>query len=154
MKRFPLLLSLHVALIFNSLKAQEIKQRLDSFLTVAANNDYFNGCVMVSEKGKPIYSFAAGYADEEKKIPNSTNTCFNMASVSKPFTAIAVLQLVQHRRCKLSDPVMKYFPDFPYPAITIRHLLSHTGGLPQLERFMDDVISQNKDKIFTNEELY
>ncbi|MRG48281.1 serine hydrolase [Chitinophaga sp. SYP-B3965] len=154
MKRFHFLLSLHVVLIFNPLKAQEIKQRLDSFLAIAANNDYFNGCVMVSEKGKNIYSYAAGYADEEKKTPNSINTCFNLASVSKPFTALAVLQLVQHRKCKLSDPVMKYFPDFPYPAITVRHLLSHTGGLPQLERFMDDVIEANKDKIFTNEELY
>lgn len=154
MKTFLLLISLHFILIFNPLRAQGIKQRLDSLLTVAANNNYFNGCVMVSEKGKPIYTFAAGYADEEKKIPNSTNTCFNMASVSKPFTAIAVLQLVQRRKCKLSDPIMKFFPDFPYPAITVRHLLSHTGGLPQLERFMDSVIEVDKDKIFTNEELY
>lgn len=154
MKTFRLLISLHFILILNPLKAQDIKQRLDSFLTIAADNDYFNGCVMVSEKGKAIYTFAAGYADEEKKIPNSTNTCFNLASVSKPFTAIAVLQLVQRRKCKLSDPVMKFFPDFPYPAITVRHLLSHTGGLPQMERFMDSVIKVNKNKIFTNEELY
>ncbi len=154
MKRFHFLLSLHFLLIFNPLKAQEIKHRLDSFLTVAANNDYFNGCVMVSEKGKIIYSYAAGYADEERKIPNSTTSCFNLASVTKPMTSVAVLQQVQRGKCKLADPVMKYLPDFPYPAITIQHLLSHTGGLPQLERFMDSTIEKNKNKIFTNAEVY
>ena len=154
MKRFHFLLSLHFILIFNPLKAQEIKHRLDSFLTVAANNDYFNGCVMVSEEGKIIYSYTAGYADEERKIPNSTTSCFNLASVTKPMTAVAVLQQVQRGKCKLADPVMKYLPDFPYPAITIHHLLSHTGGLPQLERFMDSTIEKNKDKIYTNAEVY
>lgn len=154
MKRIHILLSLHLVLIFNPLKAQEIKHRLDSFLTVAANNDYFNGCVMVSEKGKIIYSYAAGYADEERKIPNSTTSCFNLASVTKPLTAVAVLQQVQRGKCKLADPVMKYLPDFPYPAITIRHLLSHTGGLPQLERFMDSIIGKNKGRVFTNTDVY
>jgi len=154
MKRFHFLFLLHFILIFNPLSAQEIKQRLDSFLTVAVQHDYFNGCVMVSEKGKIIYSYAAGYADEERKIPNSTTSCFNLASVSKPITAVAVLQLVQRGKCKLADPVTKYLPDFPYPAITIRHLLSHTGGLPQLERFMDSTIEKNKDKRFTNAEVY
>lgn len=60
----------------------------------------------------------------------NTQTLFNVGSVSKAFTAIAILQLAEKEKLEFSDKVLKYLPDFPYPDITIHHLLTHAGGLP------------------------
>lgn len=62
-------------------------------------------------------------------------TLFDLASVSKQFTAVAVLQLCQQGKIKLSDPITKYFPNLPYSEVTIRHLLTHTSGIPEYFKF-------------------
>ncbi|MGX5820348.1 serine hydrolase [Chitinophaga lutea] len=131
-----------------------VRQSIDSFLRQAADHGLFSGGVLIAQNGRIIYEYAAGYADRAGKVPNSPERCFNLASVSKPFTSLAVLQQVQAGRCRLSDPVAQYLTDFPYPGITIRHLLTHTGGLPQVERFMQAEIDKDKGRVFTSRELY
>jgi len=131
-----------------------VTERLDSFLSVMAQNQLFNGGILVAEKGKLLYTKSFGYADVEKKILNSDTTSFNLASVSKPFTALAVLQLAQKGTIGLDDPVVKYLVDFPYANVTVRHLLSHTSGMPELEKFEQAYIEQHPDELITNETAY
>ncbi|MVM33518.1 serine hydrolase [Spirosoma sp. HMF4905] len=128
--------------------------RIDSFLTTLADHRLLNGSVLVAEQGQVIYKKSFGYLDFGKHIANTDTTHFNLASLSKPFTAIAVLQLVQRGKLKLEDPFAVYFPDFPYPAVTIRHLVAQTSGLPSLERYEDDYVKAHPEEIITNQQAY
>src|SRR5258708_12916072 len=91
---------------------------------------HFNGTVVVAENGKIIYRNAVGYADIDKKIMNGGATRFSLASLSKVFTAVAVMQLKENGKLKLDDPLGKFLPDFPYPAITIPQFLSTPPASP------------------------
>ncbi len=128
--------------------------RIDSFFTSLAKHHLFNGSVLVSEEGKIIYKRSAGYADFGRGIPNTDTTHFNLASLSKPFTAIAVLQLIQKGKLKLEDTFVTYFPDFPYPAITIKHLLTQTSGVPVVERYEDEYIKAHPKEAISNQTAY
>lgn len=110
-------------------QAQEEASRLDSFYQTIAARDMLNGNVLVAQEGKISYSQSFGYADFEQKRLNEAGTGFQLASLSKVFTAIAVLQLNERGKLRLDDPFSRYFPAFPYRGITIRQLLSHTSGL-------------------------
>ncbi|HEY2821236.1 MAG TPA: serine hydrolase domain-containing protein [Candidatus Acidoferrum sp.] len=94
--------------------------------------DRFSGAALVAKNGKPIFTFASGMADREKKIPNMLTTKFRIGSMNKMFTATAVLQLAQAGKLKLTDPLGKYLTDYPNKNIatkvTVEQLLSHTGG--------------------------
>jgi CubicO group peptidase (beta-lactamase class C family) len=90
------------------------------------------GCAVgVSEAGKPAVLRAYGMADLEHDVPNTPETIFEAGSVSKQFTAAAVLLLARDGRLSLEDPVRKYFPELPEYGVplTIRHMLNHTSGL-------------------------
>jgi len=97
-----------------------------------ANADRFSGAVLVAKNGQAVFSGAYGLANREKKIPNTLGTQFRIGSMNKMFTAVAVLQLVQAGKIKLTDPVGKYVTDYPNQEVaskvTIHHLLTHTGG--------------------------
>jgi CubicO group peptidase (beta-lactamase class C family) len=129
-------------------------ERIDSFLRVMSEHQLFNGSILVAKEGKVIYQRSYGYWDRAGKIPNSDTTAVNLASVSKPFTSLAVLQLVAKGKIRLDDPYSRYFPDFPYPAVTIRQLLSHTSGLPKVEDFERPYIDQHPDEVLTDKEVY
>ncbi|HTJ10893.1 MAG TPA: serine hydrolase domain-containing protein [Dinghuibacter sp.] len=132
----------------------ETRARLDSLLDTLATHHYFNGAVLIAEDGHVVYEHANGYSDRERRIMNSDTTRVNVASTSKPFTSLAVLQLVDEGRVRLNDPVKRYLTDFPYANITVRHLLGQTSGLPQLERFEDGYILEHPDALISNEEAY
>lgn len=143
-----------VILLFFTLgaSAQNVAPRLDSFFTGLAARRQFNGSVSVAQNGAVSYKRSFGYADFRNNIPNGDSSQFSLASVSKVFTATAVLQLRDRGKLKLDDPFAKYFPAFPHPGITIRHLLSHTSGLPDYELY-EEAIDANPDKIFTNADV-
>lgn len=94
--------------------------------------DRFAGTVLVAKDDTVLFSGAYGFADREKKIPNTLDTRFRIGSMNKMFTAVAVLQLVEARKIKLMDPLGKYITDYPNQEIatkvTIHQLLTHTGG--------------------------
>lgn len=114
---------------------QNVSAKLDSLF--AAPEKPLNGNVLVAESGNVIYQKSVGFADFRTKAPNSESSRFNIASVSKTFTAVAILQLMEKGKLQLDDPVKKHLADFPYDAITIRNLLSHTSGLPDVDLFDD-----------------
>jgi len=95
------------------------------------NDDNFSGVVLVAKDFVPLASKATGYADRVRGAPNATITPFNIASVTKIFTAVAIGQLVDQGKVSLDDPLTKYLPAYPKPIgdqITIGMLLDHTAG--------------------------
>lgn len=96
----------------------------------------FSGTVLVAQYGRPIVVRGVGFADPLRGVPNSARTQFRIGSLTKPFTAIGVLQLAQAGKLKLDDPVRDYVTEIPesWGGVTIHHLLSHTGGIPSHSR--------------------
>jgi CubicO group peptidase (beta-lactamase class C family) len=88
--------------------------------------------VLVAKHGVPIFAKAYGYADRDRKIPNTLDTRFRIGSMNKMFTAVATLQLVQAGRLALRDPLSRILPAYPNQTlaskVTLHHLLTHTGG--------------------------
>lgn len=130
--------------------AQNVKTKLEAYFSALRENQQFNGNVLVAENGKTIYEQSFGYSDFINKHLNTKNTIFPIASISKTITATAILQLAQSGKINVSDPVVKYLTVFPYPSITIKHLLSHTSGLPPYNAFFDSTKKLYPDKVFTN----
>lgn len=92
----------------------------------------FNGSVLVARRGRILYQQQIGYADMEFQVPVSKHTKFEIASLTKPFTALLVLRLVQEGKLDLGDKLTKYLPEITRPDaqnITIHHMLSHTSGI-------------------------
>jgi CubicO group peptidase (beta-lactamase class C family) len=130
------------------ISAQTIAQRLDSFFNSLNDYKQINGSILISQDGNVITKRYFGFADLQHNIKNSDNTEFTLASVSKVFTSTAILQLKDKGKFKLDDAFIRYFPDFPYPNITIRNLLSHTSGLPDYEIY-EKQREEHPDTIFT-----
>jgi CubicO group peptidase (beta-lactamase class C family) len=130
---------------------QSRAQTVDALLNNLHQEDDFNGYVLIAEKGKTIYAKSFGFANVENKTPITENTIFLIGSVSKTFTATAILKLKEQGKLSLNDNIENYFPELPYKNMTIRHLLTHTSGL--LEYQSDEVIKEIRDKGVTNAEL-
>lgn len=110
----------------------------------------FSGVALVAHDGKAIYHKGVGYLDFEAKTPIDTNAIFELASVSKQFTAAVVLMLQEQGKLSVEDPIEKFIPGLPYPGITVRHLLTHTSGLPDYQAIMDQY--WDKTKVAANED--
>jgi CubicO group peptidase (beta-lactamase class C family) len=105
------------------------EKELDQLFT-SRFSDKTPGCsALVSQSGKIIYEKAFGSANLELNVPVEPKTVFSLASITKQFTAISILQLVSQRKIALTDNIQKYIPDFPANNILIENLLSHTSGL-------------------------
>lgn len=142
-------LFLFPTLIFSQTKVQKIEQLFASIV----KDSLFNGNVIVSESNKIVYQNCVGFSDIEKQIKNNSQSQFPIASISKTFTATAVLQLKQKGKLKLDDRVQEYISNFPYAGVTIRHLLSNTSGLGQYYNLFDTIMNEQPEKIITNQDI-
>ena len=107
-------------------------KEIDHIVKTIYNNDQFSGIVLVSVKGDIVYKSAVGYANLEDSIPNTCNSKFRIASFTKPFTSMLILQLVEEGVIKLDDKLIEYLPEFTVAGgdkITIRQLLTHRAGI-------------------------
>jgi len=109
---------------------KEVRSKLDALLKRIHKRHDFHGAVLVAKNKKIVYQNQIGTADFKKKTLLNKESVFQLASVSKQFTAAAIMLLQQRNQLKLTDTVNTYFPNFPYKAVTIKTLLNHTGGLP------------------------
>jgi len=109
----------------------KVRSKLDSLLKRIHKRHDFHGAVLVAKNKKIVYQNHIGTADFKKKTLLNKESVFQLASVSKQFTAAAIMLLQQRNQLKLTDTVNTYFPNFPYKAVTIKTLLNHTGGLPK-----------------------
>lgn len=112
--------------------ASEVASKAEEYMTARAARDKFSGTILIAQDGKPIIRRAYGLANIELDVPCKPETVYRLGSITKQFTATAVLILQEQGKLKLSDPVSKYVPKAPksWDKITIEHLLTHTSGIP------------------------
>lgn len=112
---------------------KEIAAELDAHLKKLAGADVFSGAVLLARGDRVLYEKAFGEANKDFKALNNTNTKFNLGSMNKMFTSVAIAQLVEAGKLSFDDPLGKFMPDFPdkeaAEKIKIKHLLTHTSGL-------------------------
>lgn len=116
----------------NLLAADDVASKITAVAEKASNEGRFSGVVLVARDGKPVVSRAYGFADAAHTVRNTVDTKFNLGSVNKLFTTIAIGQLAAAGKLSIDDPVAKYLPDLPIPSanvITIEQLLTHRSGL-------------------------
>ena len=136
----------------NQLYYESLRLKVDSFMKRSNKKYRFNGTVLLASNGNVLFEGAYGYQNLLSKDTLSPNVSFQLASVSKQFTAVAALMLVQRDQLQLADTVQKIIPDFPYKRITVEMLLQHTSGLPNYmwmleHHWSDTVIPHNDDLI-------
>ena len=112
----------------------------------------FNGGILVAKNGNIIFEQYKGMAHLGGNDTIKANTPLHIASVSKTFTAMAILKLAQDGKLNIDDTLTKYFPSFNYPGITIKNLLSHRSGLPNYLYFMED-LGWNKSDYIKNQDV-
>ena len=112
------------------------KEKMEALIREAHEKELFNGTWLYAERGEIVSKGAVGFRDAEDTLPMTEDSVFDLASVSKQFTAAAVMLLVRKGLVGLSDEITRFFPDLPYPSVTVRHLLTHTGGVPD---YFDDI---------------
>lgn len=114
--------------------AQPVNKQIGKLVKAYAELGKFNGSILVAVKGNIVFQKGYGYKDVKKKTLNDANTVYQIASVTKSFTAALILKLVELNRLSLTDTVSKFYPSFPNgDNITIKQLLSHTSGIPDSE---------------------
>lgn len=104
-----------------------------------AQTEHFEGVVLIAEKGKITLQEAFGLAERPHQIPMQTNAVFRIASLTKTFTAVMIMQLMEEGKLNLTDPISKIYPSYPGPgrdAIQIVHLLNHTSGIINCEDYI------------------
>lgn len=115
---------------------QRKAEKINELFSRLAKNKQFNGAVLVADEGKIIYADAKGYANFAAKKELSIHSSFHLASVSKQFTAMAIMMLKEQGKLNYDEDVRKYLPDLPYEGITVRHLLNHTSGVPNIMNYI------------------
>lgn len=118
--------------------------KLDEFLSGQQKHFRFNGNVLVAENGQIVFQKSYGYADFDKQRMLNDSSVFELASVSKQFTATGILILKDQGKLNLTDSLRQYFPELPYSNITIWHMLTHTSGLPDYESAMNEKWDRSK----------
>lgn len=127
------------------------QQRFDHLFEELQNQAQINGVFLAAERGEIIYEKAIGTAELATGRPLTIDSIFDLASLSKPFTATAIILLQERGQLSYDDLVEKWLPELPYKGITIRHLLQHTSGLPD---YMDLFFMYwDRSKIAANEDM-
>ena len=114
---------------------EEALKKIDQICTELFPADEPGAAVLIMQDDSIIFDKGYGIADINTKVPIDGNTFFNIASVSKQFTATSVLQLMEEGKLSLEDSVAAYYPEYTNPiwkGIKIKHLLSHSSGIPEL----------------------
>ena len=133
-------------------------EQLNAFVQKQATDDKFSGVVLVAKSGKPVLSVAYGLANRKTHTPIKMDTKFDLGSMPKMFTAIAIAQLAEAGKLHYDDPIIKYLPDYPDKAVaekvTIHQLLTHTAGFGNYFRpgFLERKLSTVKEYLALVEE--
>jgi CubicO group peptidase (beta-lactamase class C family) len=121
---------------FVSAKKPNLSKQINTYMN--AYKDSFSGTVLVVEGGKIVFEKGYGMSDYAHHIPNTLNTEFRIASITKQFTAMAILQLQEKGLLNVNDKLGKYLPQYQnWENITIKELLTHTSGIPDWTNFED-----------------
>ena len=113
--------------------AQDKTNEIDKLMQTYYDYGRFNGTVLVAENGKVIFKKGYGLANMEWNIPNKSDTKFRLASITKQFTSMLIMQLVEEGKIKIDSKITDYLPEYRKDTgdkVTIHHLLTHTSGIP------------------------
>jgi CubicO group peptidase (beta-lactamase class C family) len=137
------------ALPAGPLSDRQMIDAIRKYLDRAAEEQQFSGAVLVAKDGQPLFKAAYGLADRSFEMPNRVDTKFNLGSMNKMFTAVAIAQLAERKKLSFDDPVGKYLTDW-LPAevaqrITIAHLLTHTSGLGS---YFNDTFTKSSRELY------
>jgi D-alanyl-D-alanine carboxypeptidase len=133
----------------------EIDTRLDAYFTQLAADEAFSGVALVARNGVPLLFKAYGFASREKEIPNNIRTRFNLGSINKTFTQVAIRQLVAAGKLSMTDTLGKFLPDYPQAvsrAATVEQLLGHRAGLADF--FGHDFTRAPKSQFASNADYF
>lgn len=147
----PLVFLVYLLLAAGSLFAQDRNRRLDSLFTALYDSSRFTGNVLIAENGAPIFQKSYGMAFREMGLELDSNSVFELASVSKQFTAMGIMLLKKAGRLSYEDSLRKFIPELPYHSITVRQLLQHTSGLPDYESLSEK--EWDRKQIMTNDAM-
>lgn len=127
---------LSICFTINAQQNIDFEQKVDSLLLNYHNAGHFNGNILISEKGNIVYHKSYGLSNFADSTLLDTNAIFNIASISKIFSSAAIIVLEKQGRLSLEDRITKYITELPemYNQVTIRHLLTHTAGIPADKR--------------------
>jgi len=138
----------------NSIDDSVIAKELDAFLKQSVTADEFSGAVLLARNDQVIFAKAYGLANKATNTLNSTDTKFNIGSLNKMFTAVAVAQLAERGKLSFTDTVGKLLPDYPNKDIaakvTVHQLLTHTSGMGS---YNNETYFANLDKMKTVTDL-
>ncbi len=132
---------------------QKVVKKIDRYFTRRNKIGRFNGAVLYADHGKIVYKNAFGYKNMRTKEPLKTTDAFQLASVSKPLTALGVIMLQEKGLIQYDDPIQKYLPEVPYKGVTIRHLLIHKSGVPNYMYFSDELWDNRRVPISNDDVL-
>jgi CubicO group peptidase (beta-lactamase class C family) len=118
---------------------QDITPKIDEYMDALVRGGKFNGSILIAREGKVLVSKGYGMANFELDAPNTPQTKFRLGSITKPFTAMAIMILQERGKLSVQDSICKYLADCPaaWQQITIHHLLSHTSGLAKHDKAGD-----------------
>lgn len=126
--------------IHNCVFAQDKAADIDKFMQLYHDYGKFDGTVLVAESGKVIFKKGYGLANMEWNIPNEPDTKFRIASITKQFTSMLIMQLVEEGKVKLDGKITDYIPEYRKDIgeqVTIYHLLTHVSGIPSYTSLPD-----------------
>jgi CubicO group peptidase (beta-lactamase class C family) len=119
--------------------SQNIASKADDYVRAYVEMNRFSGSVLIARKGEILLKKGYGMANYEHNVPNTPQAKFRIASLTKSFTALAVLQLQEQGLLNINDSIGKFIPDYPNgDKITVHHLLSHTSGIPNFTVATDE----------------
>jgi len=131
----------------DSVKYKEEIFRIDTLFQRLYNSNAFNGNVLIAKNNQIIYQKSFGYAIKENSTQLSDSSLFQLASVSKVITGIGVLLLYEQEKLKLEQKVADILPGFPYPNVTVKHLLTHRSGLPNYTYFCCEYLKNDQTQL-------
>jgi CubicO group peptidase (beta-lactamase class C family) len=113
-------------------EAEDVAARISEYMDAAVAADHFSGAVLVAKDGRVVFAKGYGFANAEHQVPNTPETRFRLGSITKQFTAAAILILRDEGKLAVDDPLSKHLADAPaaWESVTIHHLLTHTSGIP------------------------
>lgn len=128
--------------------AQDLSSRADEYVQSWVRDGLFRGSVLVAKDGEVLFRKGYGMANEEWANPNAPDTRFRLGSITKQFTAAAILQLVEQNKLQVTDPISKYYSEAPaaWEKVTIHHLLNHTSGIPSYTSMPDFFPKMSRDR--------
>lgn len=136
-----------------NLSSKQISAKVEEYINAAVKEEFFSGSILVAKNGKPIINKAYGMANYELSVPNTPDTIFRLGSITKQFTATAIMRLQEKEKLNVNDSICKYLENCSpaWQTVTIRNLLTHTSGIPDYTSLPD--FKKSASQPLTNAEL-